>query len=59
MIYFYPIFYCPFPQGVQILLKLSYVILICDFSKHYTVVREESNTPVNVLPNIIYLYQKK
>ena len=30
-IYFHPIFYCPFPQGVQILLQLFCVIHICDF----------------------------
>ena len=43
-VYFYPIFYRPFPQGVQILLQLFYVVFICAFSIYYTVVSEESNS---------------
>jgi len=47
-IYFYPIFYRPFPQGVQILLQLFYVVFICDLPINYTVVSEESNTRVDL-----------
>ena len=51
-IYFHPIFYCPLPPGVQILLQLFYVVFICDFPIYYTVVIEESNTWVSVPWNL-------
>jgi len=40
----------------QILLQLYYVVFICDFPIHYTIVSEESNTRVDVLPSIIYVH---
>jgi hypothetical protein len=45
-IYFHPIFYCLFPQGVQILLQLFYGVFIFDFSIYCTVINEESNIQV-------------
>ena len=47
-IYFHPLFYRPFPQGVQILLQLFYVVFICDFPINYAVISEESNTRVDL-----------
>ena len=55
-IYFHPIFYRPFPQGVQILLQLFCAVFICDFPINYTVVSEGSNTRVDFPPNIIYVH---
>ena len=58
-IYFHPVFYRPFPQSVQILLQLFFVIFICDFPIHCTVVSEESNIQVDVPSNNIYVHQKQ
>jgi len=43
-VYFHPILYRQFSQGVQILLQLFYVVFIWAFSIYYTVVSEESNS---------------
>jgi len=40
-------------SSLQILLQLYYVVFICDFPIHYTIVSEESNTRVDVPPSII------
>jgi len=40
VIYFYPIFYCPFPQGVQILLKILDVVFMSNVPTNYTVITE-------------------
>jgi hypothetical protein len=58
-IYFHSIFTRPFPQVVQILLQLSYVVFICDFPINDTVVSEQSNTRIDVPPNIIYVHKEQ
>jgi hypothetical protein len=46
----------PIPQGVQIIMRIFYVVYICDFPINYTTISEESNTQVNVPPNTIYVH---